>query len=42
MQICSLYDLSLSMGSVAVETMGIEEDGTEKLCGKIFPNVELV
>lgn len=40
MQICSLYNLSLSMGNVAVEAMGIE-DGTEKLCGKNFPKCRI-
>lgn len=42
MQICSLYDLSLIRGSMEVEVMGIEADGTEKLCGKILPNAELL
>lgn len=38
MQICSLNDLSLISGSMEVEAMGTEADGTEKLCGKILPN----
>lgn len=41
MQICSLCDLSLVRGSMQVEAMGMEADGTEKLCGKILPNAEL-
>lgn len=42
MQIYSLYDLSLFRGSMEVEAMGIEANDTEKMCGKVLPNAELV
>lgn len=42
MQICGIDDLSLLSGSMEVEAMGIEADGTEKFCGNILPNAEWV